>query len=177
CDINDQTPAKRADMEKWSRVFAVVTPLAVVAIILIMVLPSIFPSLPALRGGEAAGLVGGVAFILMMFATAAACGFKRMLDVCPEHMTDGFVFAFRAMGSVLPIAGFFFLGANEATAAILGVPQSEEPNLLFELIASGQRSEEHTSELQSRKNLVCRLLLEKKNIKTHYNTNFSNATQ
>src|SRR5690606_41275178 len=29
--------------------------------------------------------------------------------------------------------------------------------------ASGDRSEEHTSELQSRENLVCRLLLEKKN--------------
>src|SRR5690606_40266038 len=29
------------------------------------------------------------------------------------------------------------------------------------------RSEEHTSELQSRENLVCRLLLEKKNIKYH----------
>src|SRR5690606_40329346 len=28
---------------------------------------------------------------------------------------------------------------------------------------SGARSEEHTSELQSRENLVCRLLLEKKN--------------
>src|SRR5207302_10122300 len=28
---------------------------------------------------------------------------------------------------------------------------------------SGTRSEEHTSELQSRENLVCRLLLEKKN--------------
>src|SRR5690606_40367460 len=28
--------------------------------------------------------------------------------------------------------------------------------------ANGQRSEEHTSELQSRENLVCRLLLEKK---------------
>src|SRR2546430_5850865 len=28
---------------------------------------------------------------------------------------------------------------------------------------SGQRSEEHTSELQSQSNLVCRLLLEKKN--------------
>src|SRR5690606_41283897 len=28
---------------------------------------------------------------------------------------------------------------------------------------AGQRSEEHTSELQSRENLVCRLLLEKKN--------------
>src|SRR2546430_12060186 len=30
------------------------------------------------------------------------------------------------------------------------------------------RSEEHTSELQSQSNLVCRLLLEKKNIKTVY---------
>src|SRR5690606_41828357 len=30
----------------------------------------------------------------------------------------------------------------------------------------GLRSEEHTSELQSRENLVCRLLLEKKNLRT-----------
>src|SRR5207249_7012526 len=33
-------------------------------------------------------------------------------------------------------------------------------------IAKGKRSEEHTSELQSRFDLVCRLLLEKKNVKT-----------
>ena len=31
-----------------------------------------------------------------------------------------------------------------------------------------ERSEEHTSELQSRRNLVCRLLLEKKKKKTHH---------
>src|SRR5690606_41424985 len=30
------------------------------------------------------------------------------------------------------------------------------------LVVDGERSEEHTSELQSRENLVCRLLLEKK---------------
>src|SRR5690606_41819674 len=30
------------------------------------------------------------------------------------------------------------------------------------MVANGPRSEEHTSELQSRENLVCRLLLEKK---------------
>src|SRR2546430_5522601 len=37
------------------------------------------------------------------------------------------------------------------------------------------RSEEHTSELQSQSNLVCRLLLEKKNIRDHdeENTLFS----
>src|SRR5690606_11265534 len=40
-----------------------------------------------------------------------------------------------------------------------------EPDHLFYLMARGideKRSEEHTSELQSRENLVCRLLLEKK---------------
>src|SRR5690606_40001229 len=40
---------------------------------------------------------------------------------------------------------------------------------LAEVLADGEleitRSEEHTSELQSRENLVCRLLLEKKKIK------------
>src|SRR2546422_3681398 len=33
--------------------------------------------------------------------------------------------------------------------------------------ALAERSEEHTSELQSRLHLVCRLLLEKKNTETH----------
>src|SRR2546422_7485508 len=36
---------------------------------------------------------------------------------------------------------------------------------LVRCVASGVRSEEHTSELQSRLHLVCRLLLEKKNKK------------
>src|SRR2546430_10616772 len=36
-----------------------------------------------------------------------------------------------------------------------------------EVVLIGARSEEHTSELQSQSNLVCRLLLEKKKKKTH----------
>src|SRR5690606_42022354 len=36
----------------------------------------------------------------------------------------------------------------------------------FDLLRMERRSEEHTSELQSRENLVCRLLLEKKNKET-----------
>src|SRR5690625_5847886 len=38
-----------------------------------------------------------------------------------------------------------------------------EPAIMW-AIQNGSRSEEHTSELQSRGHLVCRLLLEKKNI-------------
>src|SRR5690606_40594782 len=39
--------------------------------------------------------------------------------------------------------------------------QAEGVNVFVHII---DRSEEHTSELQSRENLVCRLLLEKKNV-------------
>src|SRR3989449_4815753 len=37
----------------------------------------------------------------------------------------------------------------------------------------GARSEEHTSELQSRLHLVCRLLLEKKKIRSSHEVNFT----
>src|SRR5690349_22119005 len=47
-------------------------------------------------------------------------------------------------------------------------------NLLSRLQRS--RSEEHTSELQSRRDLVCRLLLEKKKNILKTLTNFSNTT-
>src|SRR5690554_7004555 len=40
----------------------------------------------------------------------------------------------------------------------------------FRSYGGNVRSEEHTSELQSRPHLVCRLLLEKKNIQTIWNT-------
>src|SRR5260221_14476930 len=38
---------------------------------------------------------------------------------------------------------------------------------LFGILATARRSEEHTSELQSHSDLVCRLLLEKKKIAGH----------
>src|SRR5690606_39308372 len=48
------------------------------------------------------------------------------------------------------------------TAFNPSIPTTPEP-----IIPDMQRSEEHTSELQSRENLVCRLLLEKKNRQLH----------
>ncbi|MDQ0140796.1 hypothetical protein [Cupriavidus necator] len=123
---------------KWSKCFAIVTPLAFLAVVAVMVLPKLGAGVHDLKGGDAAALVGGVAAVLMMLATLAAEGPRRMLDVCPEHITDGFVFAFKAMGSVLPIAGFFFVGAGETAAQILGLPPGKAPSLLFELIQAYQ---------------------------------------
>src|SRR5438034_6680436 len=46
-----------------------------------------------------------------------------------------------------------------------------------ELLDPGTRSEEHTSELQSHSDLVCRLLLEKKKKKKIYNSHNLNSQQ
>src|SRR2546430_8597134 len=43
-------------------------------------------------------------------------------------------------------------------------PEQNEYETRMRKLAEAKRSEEHTSELQSQSNLVCRLLLEKKNI-------------
>src|SRR2546430_13646798 len=54
--------------------------------------------------------------------------------------------------------------APEAT----GAPARGSTSGFFDPVATACRSEEHTSELQSQSNLVCRLLLEKK--KDHIST-------
>src|SRR5690606_40399315 len=55
---------------------------------------------------------------------------------------------------------------QERAGAYLGKTVQVVPHITDEIKRRmqllGQRSEEHTSELQSRENLVCRLLLEKK---------------
>src|SRR3712207_7180279 len=61
-----------------------------------------------------------------------------------------------AAGQRQPARVARWLGAAAAVRATLGTP----------LPPVEQRSEEHTSELQSRQYLVCRLLLEKKKKKT-----------
>src|SRR5690625_6809380 len=77
----------------------------------------------------------------------------------------------------------FMLAANETIAEhfywldvpfvhrIHENPDEEKLEHFFEFLAGigYQRSEEHTSELQSRGHLVCRLLLEKKNSTKKYN--------
>src|SRR2546430_9038806 len=55
------------------------------------------------------------------------------------------------------------------TSALAESPSAtcDSPSGLTLRTATSERSEEHTSELQSQSNLVCRLLLEKKKKKKH----------
>src|SRR3712207_7615861 len=65
---------------------------------------------------------------------------------------------FRSPATTLPVARLVRLTAEEVLprtpTALRAAPRSR--------LRPGKRSEEHTSELQSRQYLVCRLLLEKK---------------
>src|SRR5207237_458913 len=59
------------------------------------------------------------------------------------------------------------LDFNGGTTALNGGPAANQFNAWAQFLL-GMRSEEHTSELQSHLNLVCRLLLEKKKKRTYY---------
>src|SRR2546427_4612695 len=65
--------------------------------------------------------------------------------------------------SIVPVLREVVLDGDTPLAAFVKVARPPFTNA-----ASGVRSEEHTSELQSQSNLVCRLLLEKKKKKTNH---------
>jgi hypothetical protein len=125
-----------ADKPGWGTLLAVATPLVFGLVVLVMVAPRLFPGLPTLRGGDAAALVGGTAALMMIVATFGTMGRQAMHTVA-DHLVEGLVFSFRAMGTVLPIAGFFFMGAADTSGAILGVA-GKGPDLLFEVIQAWQ---------------------------------------
>src|SRR3712207_8974552 len=76
---------------------------------------------------------------------------------------------FRSTSSRAPLASFrnsmaeFGLGNWELRPSLHVIPPSRDSARTMKPVLVG-RSEEHTSELQSRQYLVCRLLLEKKKI-------------
>ncbi|MFD1066064.1 hypothetical protein [Oceanobacillus locisalsi] len=132
-DSSGHEPASN-HLVKWSRIFAWIVPVAFVLVVVYMLYNKFFGS-SELVGGEGAALVGGVAVILLLFATGVF-GKRNALDYVGNHITNGFVFAFKAMGPVIPIAGFFFLGSAAFSKDILLT--EEAPSFLFEIITSIQ---------------------------------------
>ena len=95
-----------------SKAFALLVPLAYLALIVYLIIAAVSDSVADLQGGDAAALVGGIA-VLVMFGAAFARSGPNFLETAADHIVDGLVFAFKAMGVVLPIAGFFFLGNGD----------------------------------------------------------------
>lgn len=82
-----------------------------------------------IKGGDASALLGGVALLIIVLASVLVDGVKG-LDSVADYIADGLVFAFKVMGPIIPIAGFFFLGNGEAVVNILG---EGAPGFLFDV--------------------------------------------
>ncbi|MFP5108305.1 hypothetical protein ACSU6B_16240 [Neobacillus sp. C211] len=129
--------------EKWGKIFAIIVPLAMLAVMIFMFQTKIGGG-AGFEGGDGAAFIGGVATILLVLATIA---FNRIhaLDKISEHITEGFVFAFRAMAPVIPIAGYFFMGSGDFSGAILSLGEdAAKPGFLFDLIQAGQNYIPHS---------------------------------
>src|SRR5688572_14595706 len=121
-----------------SKFFAVFVPVAYLALIVYLVVASVSDSVPDLQGGDAAALVGGIA-LLTTFGAAFARSRSTFMETSAEHIVDGLVFAFKAMGVVLPIAGFFFLGNSEFAGQIMSLGEdATAPAFLYDLVVAGQ---------------------------------------
>lgn len=121
----------------WGRVFAVLVPLSMLAIMIYMFQDKLTGG-SGLEGGSGAAFIGGVSVILLILSTIA---FNKMhaFDKISDHLTEGFVFSFRAMAPVIPIAGYFFMGSSDFSGAILSLSENAaKPAFLFDLIQAGQ---------------------------------------
>lgn len=129
--------AETNHLNTWRKIFALLVPLTLTGVVLYMVYSKLESGrMGGLEGGDGAAFVGGVAVILLLLSTVAF-GKQRSLSYITSHITDGFVFAFKAMGPVIPIAGFFFLGSNEFSHRILGLEEAG-PSILFDLVQATQ---------------------------------------
>ncbi|MFE7064102.1 hypothetical protein ACFVAD_18370 [Sutcliffiella sp. NPDC057660] len=133
----DDSNSISVSRSKYSTLFAILVPGTFLIIIVYMILAKFSDVLPSLEGGAGAALIGGASVILLIGATFFKQARTSLTNVS-DHLVKGFVFAFKAMGPVIPIAGFFFIGSGELASRIFGTPAEETPSFLFDLILAGQ---------------------------------------
>src|SRR3712207_7206564 len=99
--------------------------------------------------------------------------FFLMIRRPPRSTLFPYTTLFRSISTLAVIVDFRQLYPHGGSDALLGADRDLPSHPLHELLTDWQpeRSEEHTSELQSRQYLVCRLLLEKK--KNHPHISFA----
>ncbi|MDC3416570.1 hypothetical protein [Aquibacillus salsiterrae] len=125
------------NLPMWSKLFAVLVPVSMLIVMIYMVSTKLTSGrMGGFEGGDGAAFIGGVAVILLLLSTLAF-GKHKALDYISDHITEGFLFAFKAMGPVIPIAGFFFLGSSDFSGSILGVEEAQ-PGFLFDLVNASQ---------------------------------------
>ncbi|MFC5749351.1 hypothetical protein [Actinomadura rugatobispora] len=123
-----------ADRVRRSKLFALLVPLTLAGLVGYMLLGKFTGAVPEVVGNDAAALVGGATVLLLLVAALMGDG-RGCLETCAEHIVDGLVFAVKAMGVVIPIAGFFFLGNADFAGKILALDEgAKAPGFLFDLV-------------------------------------------
>lgn len=125
-----------ANVSKKSIAFAFIVPVTFLLIIVYMAMSKFLEWIPAIEAGSGASFIGGAALLLLIGATSLD-NVKHSMQNVSNYIVKGFLFAFKAMGPVIPIAGFFFIGSGEMSPKVFGVEQG--PSFLFDLVQAGQQ--------------------------------------
>ncbi|MGX7725898.1 permease [Rhodococcus sp. 5G237] len=119
-----------------ARAWAIGVP-ATFGLVLVYTMLGRFTDLVPWSDGAGASLVGGTALVLMAAVTLTTRP-ADTLEHCATHFVDGLVYAFKAMGIILPVAGFVYLGIPDYSGSILGLEDGTGPAFLFDTVKSIQ---------------------------------------
>jgi hypothetical protein len=132
----EEVSVNLARKNKSGKLFALLVPLSFLAIVSYMIYMKFASDASAVQGGSGAALIGGTA-LLLLIAASFTRNVKQSLEEVSDHIIEGLLFAFKAMGVVLPIAGFFFMGSAEFSGKILSLSDTS-PSFLFDIIQAGE---------------------------------------
>ncbi|MEU5843249.1 permease [Rhodococcus sp. NPDC047139] len=122
-----------------ARAWAIGVPVTFGLVLVYMMLGR-FTDLVPWSDGAGASLVGGSALLLMAAVTLTTQK-SDALEHCATHFVDGLAYAFKAMGIILPVAGFVYLGIPDYSGSILGLEEGTGPAFLFDAV---ERVQEYT---------------------------------
>ncbi|MBS9371547.1 permease [Rhodococcus sp. B50] len=117
-----------------ARAWAIGVP-ATFGLVLVYMMLGRFTELVPWSDGAGASLVGGTALVLMAAVTLTTRP-TEALEHCATQFVDGLVYAFKAMGIILPVAGFVYLGIPDYSGSILGIEDGTGPAFLFDAVES-----------------------------------------
>ncbi|WP_188206974.1 hypothetical protein [Alkalibacillus aidingensis] len=136
-DLNIRVDDTNVKKGKYSPVFAFLVPAIFLVIVTYVVVATFTDFVPAIEDGAGSALVGGTAIILIILMSLFR-DYKKTLQEVSDHIVSGFVFAFKVMGLVIPVAAFFFIGSGELAGQILNTDPETTPSFLFDLVQEGQ---------------------------------------
>lgn len=123
--------------ERQQRLMALVVPLVFLVMVVLLTLSRFTDMFSVLEEVSGAALIGGLGFGLLFVVCFLSA--KEPLEAVASNVVDGLVFAYKAMGVVLPVAGFVLMGVGDFSAKIMTLPEgATAPAFLFDVIVAGQ---------------------------------------